>query len=755
MTFRVSWIEGGYMSDSPELESLSIGYAFDLFNYCPKLSKLEIRDGTITSKFYRQFLRIESCSALNSITYPQSCEFIIPPAKCENMESITFSHRMPFKICLDPGTELFGKESLPALTDVYFACDVPPVLIEWNEDTNAVDCEIQAMSPNENVSIHIPQGTLDVYKRSIWKDWKLVDDQPSVPAHVNCDYSGNDRQYKPYGGSSGYRDENSDANVEYAMRIPEEKILPYKGCRISRIEFFTPELYRNDRQEENVEYVFLTTRDKDYISKKAVTTVRGTWMSVELDEPYTITGEEIFVGIGKANALSSWWANDDIVEDGFYKRIMSNDQNGSDPKTWMKIGNTDYYNHPLPIRAVIEGDKLPTDIMITNAEATGKNNQISLALRSRTPKLVKKVTFDWDIDGKRQGQQTVETAMLANHEDIVHIDLPTDLSGRHHTVTVSVASIDGVPDEIPANSRCVTAYTSSSTKFFPRKIVMEEATDTQGGWCPKGIVTINMMTERYPDNFIAIAIHDDEAMRPINDSYNDFLDIVNQYPNAYINRNYWIDPSLFNINDIKDKGEAQITAKAYLTDENKVRVETETEFGFNDDGSTEYSIAYVLTEDNVGPYQQANYYSNPEAEHNPDDFMDWWVHQSSFVETIYNNVARAIYDDYNGVKGLLPNEIKEGQKYSGKYEFTLPDNIQDKANLNVVTLLIDGTTGEIMNADRTPIKDPSGIHSVDTDKKLFDVYNIMGMKVRSKVSSLKGLPAGIYIVNGTKNVHKP
>lgn len=54
MKFKVNWIEGGYISDSPELETLSIGHAFDLFNNCPKLSKLEIRDGTITSKLNRQ-----------------------------------------------------------------------------------------------------------------------------------------------------------------------------------------------------------------------------------------------------------------------------------------------------------------------------------------------------------------------------------------------------------------------------------------------------------------------------------------------------------------------------------------------------------------------------------------------------------------------------------------------------------------------------------------------------------------------------
>ena len=751
MTFKVTV---GNVYSLPELISLSIRYAPDCISSCPKLSRLEIRDGTITSKNLTQFLRVESCPALKSITYPQSCEFIISPTKCESMTSITFTHKQSFKICLDPGTKLWEKESMPALTDVYFACDVPPILIEWDQRIEVGDSEIWSMSPNDNVTIHIPQGTMEVYKRSIWKNWKLVDDQSAVPANVNWDYCGSDRMYNKYGGSNGFRYKDSNANVEFALRIPEENMQPYKGCRISRIEFYTPEPFRNDRQEEDVEYVFLTTRDKDYISKKAVTTIRGTWMSVELDQPYTITGEEIFVGIGKANILCSWWANEDIIEESFWNRFMSNDPNNSDSKTWMPFGNDDYAKHALPIRAVIEGENLPTDIMIQNAEVTEANDKIRLTLKSRAPKLVKQVTFDWDVDGKRKGQQTVETAMLANHTDTVYIDLPKDLSGRNHTVTLNGASIDGAPDEIPSNSEVVQTFVTSGSTFFPRKVVMEEATGTWCGYCPIGIEVIENMTEHYPDNFIAITLHDDDEMRPLNSGYNAFFNMVSSYPTTHINRKYWMYPALFDIDDIKDKGEALITSTAYSSDGKNVEVTTETVFGFNDDSSTGYRVAYVLTEDKVGPYAQNNAYSNPEAEHNPNDMMDWWIHQNGYVATVYNDVARAIYDDYNGIKGVFPNEIKEGQKYTNKYKFTLPENIKDKANLNVVTLLIDGSNGEIMNADRTPVRDPLGIHQLETDSKQFDVYNTMGMKVRSNASSLNGLPDGIYIVNGKKYVHK-
>ena len=50
-----------------------------------------------------------------------------------------------------------------------------------------------------------------------------------------------------------------------------------------------------------------------------------------------------------------------------------------------------------------------------------------------------------------------------------------------------------------------------------------------------------------------------------------------------------------------------------------------------------------------------------------------------------------------------------------------------------------------------PIKSSTGIYGVEvSDGEVFDVYNLSGRKVKSKVTSLDGLPRGIYIVKGKK-----
>ncbi|MCH5302716.1 MAG: C10 family peptidase, partial [Prevotella sp.] len=280
------------------------------------------------------------------------------------------------------------------------------------------------------------------------------------------------------------------------------------------------------------------------------------------------------------------------------------------------------------------------------------------------------------------------------------LTLPDNIQNVKNVQIVTLL-IDTNTGEIINADRTTISGEFKEPTYFPRKIVMEEATGTWCGYCPYGIAAIESMKEQYPDNFIAIAIHGEDEMTPT-ESYNPFLSMVNEYPTSHINRSYWYYPQPFNLNGMKDKGIAMIKAGAEFTAGNQVEINTETTFGFSNNGSTEYRIAYVVVEDNVGPYQQANYLSNPSAADNPNDLMNWWVHQGTSVETIYNDVARTIYD-YDGIANQLPRTITEGETYKCSYTLTLPNNIKDAGNVKIVTLLLDTSTGEIINADRTTI----------------------------------------------------
>lgn len=766
---------------SPELTSLSSALGFSVDD-CPALKSVEIREGVLN------MWRISGCPLIESITYPSTCSEAELPQNCQRVKTLTFLYKRG--MILKGGTSCLSVESLPSLTDIYIDSDMPPT-IEGSTET-----------VNPNVTIHVPQGSLENYKQSAWKDWKIVEDRAAVPVRVNWDYCGQSTSSSTGIGSFYY-----DNDIEYAMRIPAEHIEAYKGCKISAIEYYTPRLFGNDQHHHDVEYVFITARGKDYIIKQSVRTLRGQWMRIELSQPYTITGEEIFVGIGRHGILSTEWANEDIVEDGFWRRLMGGDY-GYTGKWVKNAGYPDKYNHPLSVRALIEGDALPDDIAMSSVklgdggnadntkrpamaadtlaemetdvlgrcftysigadgkyyapqpsqpkknvtattESAGKKT-ISFKVRNRSMRTVRQITLDPYVDGVQQKPITIDTYLPTNWEDNVTIDLP-NLGGRSHNMTFNVTDIDGKPDAVPFNSWGEVNYSFNPATYFPRKIVMEEATGTWCGWCPRGMVTIEQMSKKYPDNFIAIAIHNGDEMQ-VDKSYKPFLDMVTGYPSARINRKDWRSPWPFDIEDIMDKGEAKVTTQARCLSAKEVEVESETVFGFSDNGTTEYRLAYVVTEDNVGPYKQANAYSNPTAVDNPVDLMNWWTHQSSPVKVMFNEVARAIYN-YDGVEGLLPKAVTEGETYKTKYTLTMPDNVSNMDNVKIVTLLLDTRTGEILNADLCSLSDipDTSISNITTDdNKRHDIFNSLGMKVGTDTMPAKGLRKGLYIMNGRK-----
>lgn len=73
----------------------------------------------------------------------------------------------------------------------------------------------------------------------------------------------------------------------------------------------------------------------------------------------------------------------------------------------------------------------------------------------------------------------------------------------------------------------------------------------------------------------------------------------------------------------------------------------------------------------------------------------------------------------------------------------------------VYDIIID-TNGEAANYNIIPVngkltvKVPDGIEEIGADGKAFDAYTTAGVLVRKSATTLKGLPRGIYIVNGNK-----
>ena len=81
--------------------------------------------------------------------------------------------------------------------------------------------------------------------------------------------------------------------------------------------------------------------------------IRGAWNTVKLDEPYTITGDSLYVGVGRHGTIGIMFSDDTYVFDASWQRAMGKDDSDPEkrflPGEWVLPCPKDQA-HPLPLR---------------------------------------------------------------------------------------------------------------------------------------------------------------------------------------------------------------------------------------------------------------------------------------------------------------------------------------------------------------------------------------------------------------------
>ncbi len=70
----------------------------------------------------------------------------------------------------------------------------------------------------------------------------------------------------------------------------------------------------------------------------------------------------------------------------------------------------------------------------------------------------------------------------------------------------------------------------------------------------------------------------------------------------------------------------------------------------------------------------------------------------------YNNIARGSYPGKEGFKDCLPSTIEADMQYIYENEIPLPASIDDTNKTTLIVMLIDGKTGEVVNANTVDLK---------------------------------------------------
>ena len=515
---------------------------------------------------------------------------------------------------------------------------------------------------------------------------------------------------------SGWGDANSV--VTPYVSFPTEFIESYAGNRITKVMIGLQKKATNGYL-----YIKHNPEDPQYIYRQKLGDLTQGWNEIILETPYEITGlENIAIGYkgSFAEAGGVGYSNEKFTNGD---KVYYNSQD-----RWTSTGGS------ICIKALVEGDAMPQNEMmisrITDRTAPYEAESVpyTVVVRNVGANTVYSYSLAITVNGVSENLLR-ERNLMTNRSDTVIFDVPSAIPGRYD-VSVSVEKVNGTEDHYPANNT-TSAVLTVRDKAFARRIVCEEHTGIWCGFCPRGIVGLELMKEAHPDHFIPICIHsgdDPMVISPDTDySYSMFIESCVGAPYCNVNRRLSGDPYL------------DIDRLYKLESESENHIAIETSASWNNDGTISVksiylsdidietpalSIAYTLTEDGIRGYAQTNYYAGGRN----GEMYGWEEKTDPAVDVTFNDVARGIFGGYTGMP--LPTEpMRAYTRYKHEYTIQVPPSVSDKTKLHVIGQIIDSKSNQIQNAMSTSVEGdiPNHVENIGIDLEAINIHTSNGL----------------------------
>lgn len=298
-------------------------------------------------------------------------------------------------------------------------------------------------------------------------------------------------------------------------------------------------------------------------------------------------------------------------------------------------------------------------------------------------------------------------------------------------------------------------YTSTVTStvkdlaFWPeRYVVLEEQTGIGCVYCPLGIVAIEHLKEIYGYHFLPVSLHtySGDPYASGQSSYASFLFGGNgSAPIGRIDRQETIaSPMGQNENTgeyVYSDGSGTWTERVSAEFNTPADMElTLGDLSIDEDNqkftiplnlraainlrNQDLNIFVAVLEDSIMASQSNAVYVYSDAA-----LGEWGkggkygsAQVTSFAHT---EVCRAAYGtSYSGTSGFFPQALTAGETYTNSVELSLPQNVFEQKNCKAVVMLIDGTTGLVLNANQVYFdaeRQANGIQGVAEASKADDV----------------------------------
>ena len=398
---------------------------------------------------------------------------------------------------------------------------------------------------------------------------------------------------------------------------------------------------------------------------------------------------------------------------------------------------------------------------------TGTATETAVAIASAGLNEVTSLDYVVTADGQALAQQHYDLPAplyAPGSAGVLPVSFTLPATAAATRYAVEITQVNGQPNG--AAQRAADNQLVAVSRLATRRTVVEEYTGTWCTNCPRGMVGMENMAREFADRFVGIAVHNDDPMALA--AYQSLVPVG--IPKCSMDRQLVCDPYIGVANDLHyhageafaqmlaQPSEADLSVQARWADEVQSTIGWTAATTFHLNASeADYALAFVLTADGLKGTTKDWWQVNGESGSNrfPDSDMDRFRNAPNPVQDIsYDHVAVAVDGIVRGISGSIAAPIADGrqQTFGGTCNVGSNALVQDKNRLTAIVLLLNKTTGLVVNAAKTTIApyDPDGIVTPTTaaDGGRQPWSTIDGRRV------LAPLRPGLYINSGKKIIIK-
>ncbi|UKB85656.1 choice-of-anchor J domain-containing protein [Chryseobacterium sp. MEBOG06] len=378
----------------------------------------------------------------------------------------------------------------------------------------------------------------------------------------------------------------------------------------------------------------------------------------------------------------------------------------------------------VEVKTIADKDIALKKVSLDRYGVTNSNYTIKATVTNNGTETINNITVNWN-DGTADHISTIALAvpLASGEETIVNHPVSVNYSSVvDKNIDVTVTQVNGAADATPADNSLTTTFNTVSQNST-KKVLIEEGTGTWCGWCPRGTVAMNYMDINFPDNFIGIAVHNNDPMEVA--AYNTGA-AFSGFPGMNVDRVFLgesvstTDMTSY-VNERKNiVVPAQLDGSASLSGD-QLTFNASATFRTNFTNAN-FRFAVVLIEDGVkgtiAGYKQTNYYAN--NAYGPMGGFEGLPNPVPAAQMEYNHVGRMLLGGYTGQAGSIPTTLTDGQNVIYTFNATIPPTY-NMGKIKAVVLLLDAGTGEVVNA-RSFILSSLGTNDAETNANYLTIY---------------------------------